>query len=522
MSVEYFNTRNLDYVTRDTRSVRLIVSAFLVLLLICGLASCSYVNSAREISTERNGTTLIVKKGGDFQAALNKAKPGDTITLEAGARFLGAFKLPNKSGADFITIRSSAQDSDLPPEGTRIDPIRYSSLLPKIESNVKGEPAIAASSGAHHFRFVAVEFGPTIGGLYDIIQIGTSEETRVEDLPHHIEFDRVYIHGSNAEGQRRGIAANGRNIVVKNSYISDIKRKGEESQAIAAWASDGPIEIVNNYLEAAAENILFGGAGSTLKLVPTDCIVRGNHLNKPVEWQSEPWVVKNLFEVKNGRRIKIENNLMTNNWSMGQDGFGVLFTTRADNGAASIIDDIEFTGNIVRGSGGGVNVYGDEGGGGHKLRITNNIFDDISGPKWKSDGHFMKVTTWNGLVVEKNTILQSGSIILAYGKPVTGFVFRDNIAFHNLYGIFGDSLGTGAKAISTYFPGGTVTNNIIIGGDSSLYREKNIFVPTIKQVGFENINVRDYRLSKQSPYLNKGAGGRQIGADLDTKAIGGT
>src|SRR5207248_10525741 len=44
------------------------------------------------------------------------------------------------------------------------------------------------------------------------------------------------------DGQRRGIAANGRAIRIVNSYFSDIKRKGDESQAICGWGGDGPFE----------------------------------------------------------------------------------------------------------------------------------------------------------------------------------------------------------------------------------------------------------------------------------------
>ncbi len=65
---------------------------------------------------------------------------------------------------------------------------------------------------------------------------------------------------------------------MKNSHISGIRRKGEESQAIAVWGSDGPVEITNNYLEAAGENILFGGADSKLKLVPANCVVKGKYV----------------------------------------------------------------------------------------------------------------------------------------------------------------------------------------------------------------------------------------------------
>ncbi len=461
-------------------------------------------------SLEFGDKTITVRKGGDLQSALDKAVPGDTILLEAGETFSGAFTLPAKNGSEFITITTTASGSQLPQAGLRLDPEKYRSVLPKIVSNVKGEPSIAAENGAHHYRFVAVEFGPTIGGMYDIIRIGTGSEDKVDDLPHHIEFDRVWIHGSPTEGQRRGIAANGRNIRVVNSYISDIKRKGDESQGIAAWATDGPIEISNNYIEAAAQSILFGGAGSKLKLVPTDCVVDSNRLNKPTAWKGTDWVVKNIFEIKNGRRIKVTNNLMTNNWAMGQDGNAILFTTRADNGPATIIEDIEFSGNIVRGTGGGMNILGGEGSGGHRLTIRNNVFDDVDGSKWGGGGHFMKVTDWDGLIIENNTIIQKNNICVAYGAPVKGFAFRKNIVLENEYGMFGDGLGSGQRAIDKYFPGATVTQNAIVGGRQEMYREPNSFPASLADLGFADVRNGDYRTKKFAG----------IGAEIDSASVG--
>lgn len=479
-------------------------------------------NGLAALSTNEPKKSFIVSRDSELQAAIEVAKPGETIVLKAGATFNAAIKLPNKRGSEFITIRTSAEDSELPAENVRLDPKKYSSKLAKIVSNVKGEPAILATNGAHHFRFIGIEFGGTIEGLYNIIQLGTSEEKTVEELPHHIEFDRVYIHGDKKVGQRRGIAANGRNIVIKNSHISDIMRKGEESQAICVWATDGPIEITNNYLEAAAEGILFGGGDSTLKLVPTDVIVRDNWINKPLEWRNTDWVVKNMFEIKNGRRIKVFNNLMTNNWLMGQDGSAILFTTRADTGMATVIEDIDFTDNIIRGSSNAINILGNEGSGGRRLNIRNNIFDDINSKKWGGNGFLLKCTAWDGLNIENNTIIQDGNITTAYGEPVKRLVFRNNIIFNNEYGFIGDSMSPGKATLAKFFPNSIISNNIIIGGSSSNYGDSNFYPNSLDQIGFMNLNAKDYRLKSDSSYLKKGFGGKQIGANLDVSTVGGT
>ncbi|HEX8887610.1 MAG TPA: hypothetical protein VF779_00430, partial [Pyrinomonadaceae bacterium] len=76
---------------------------------------------ATSISQAHAGT-ITVPAGGDFQAALNSAQPGDTIVLQAGASYTGPFTLPKKdaSAVDYITIRTSTPDSSLPSSTTRI------------------------------------------------------------------------------------------------------------------------------------------------------------------------------------------------------------------------------------------------------------------------------------------------------------------------------------------------------------------------------------------------------------------
>src|SRR5437667_9188178 len=76
----------------------------------------SYVDSSYPVLT---GSTIPVSAGGDFQAALNSAQPGDTIVLAAGATFVGPFTLPVKSGSGWIIVRTNAPGSSCPPQGKR-------------------------------------------------------------------------------------------------------------------------------------------------------------------------------------------------------------------------------------------------------------------------------------------------------------------------------------------------------------------------------------------------------------------
>src|SRR5689334_22762371 len=79
--------------------------------------------------------TINVPSGGDFQAALNSANPGDTIVLQAGATYntAGGFTLPNKgSSTQVITIQSSAL-SALPAAGYRVHPTNAANM-PKLVS----------------------------------------------------------------------------------------------------------------------------------------------------------------------------------------------------------------------------------------------------------------------------------------------------------------------------------------------------------------------------------------------------
>src|SRR4051812_10584883 len=57
---------------------------------------------------------IVVSAGGNLQAALNLAQPGQVVQVQAGATFDGNFILPVKTGSGTITVRTSTPDAQLP------------------------------------------------------------------------------------------------------------------------------------------------------------------------------------------------------------------------------------------------------------------------------------------------------------------------------------------------------------------------------------------------------------------------
>ena len=60
-------------------------------------------------STPLAAATHNVPAGGDLQAALNAAQPGDVITLAPGATYTGNFRLPVKNGDAYIVVRHGGE-----------------------------------------------------------------------------------------------------------------------------------------------------------------------------------------------------------------------------------------------------------------------------------------------------------------------------------------------------------------------------------------------------------------------------
>lgn len=479
------------------------------------------------------GEVIRVSAGGDFQAALERAAPGDTIELEAGAVFQGPFVLPYKpesTDADFqwITIRSGGSDSALPRAGVRVSPADAAAMA-RLET--ASGAVVSTAPGAHHYRFVGIAFQPAAsrpqagaGNFLNALIFLGADGASGDLVPHHLVIERCYLHGDPLVGTRRGIILNSAATMVVDSWLADFKMVGGDSQAIIGWEGPGPYLIRNNYLEAAGENLMFGGADPAIRQrVPADIEIRGNHFAKPIGWKAgapgyagTDWGIKNLLQLKNARRVLVDGNLFEYNWAESQNGFAILFTVRNQEGSApwSVVEDVTFSNNVVRHVANGINILGrDDNHPSRQTRriiIRNNLFTDMGEGRGEGDLIQLLNGTKN-VIIEHNTAIHKGSILKGEGRPHRGFEFRDNIVVHNLYGIVGTDLAPGHAVLERYFTGAVVSGNVIAGGSADAYPSGNLFPESLDAVGFIDTRGSDFRLSMASPYR---IAGRTAGVDF--------
>src|ERR1017187_3417673 len=314
-------------------------------------------------NTPAPGKTITVNTGADLQSALNSASCGDTIQLHAGATFVGIFTFPAKGcdGNNWIVVRTSADDSTLPAEGSRLTPCyagvssltgrpafqcaSTNNVLAKIVIATSASGPIVFAPGANYYRLIGLEVTRAVfpGPVYNLILFKGPVD--------HLVFDRMWVHGTAQDETTRGIALGGTYIAIVDSFFTDfhcISGTGSctDAQAIAGGGGNdptmGPYKIVDNFLEASGENILFGGSVATA--TPGDIEIRQNHLFKPLTWMKgqagyvggtngNPFIVKNLFELKNAQRVLVEGNIMEYSWGgFTQSGFAILLTPKNQAG----------------------------------------------------------------------------------------------------------------------------------------------------------------------------------------------
>lgn len=526
-----------------------------------------------------------MRSGEDPSQAVARASCGDTIQLQAGATF-ARLVLPAKQcdDAHWIIIRTSAPDSKLPAEGTRLTPCyagvaslpsrpvfqcaSTENVLAKIEFNAKGGSGpIILEPRANHYRLMGLEVtrSESSGPVYNLIATnkGTAD---------HLVLDRMWIHGTSQNETVRGVMlAHMQYAAIVDSYFSDfhcVAKTGAcvDSQAIAGGAGDdpmGPFKIVDNFLEAAAESIEFGGAAATA--TPTDIEIRRNHLFKPMIWlkgqpgfvggaDGNPFIVKNLFELKNAQRVLFDGNILENSWGgFSQTGFAILLTPKNQGiGSRSVCPNCQVTDITIRNSrishvasgfqiGNGIADNGGVSKDGGRYSIHDIVVDDIQPDLFAGFGTFALIFTAAGInaepplhdvVIDHVTAFPAHAIFVIggpLGAKMTGLSITNSIFMTGTKTIAttGGGRDRNCSAMPDFKPPEAILrecfssysfhHNVIIDGGGG-WPKDNKTPKNVQEVAFSNFaNGRggNYHLSSSSKFKRAAADERDVGADLD-------
>lgn len=457
------------------------------------------------------GNQILVKAGDNLQAALNSAKRGDEIVLQAGATFSGHFVLPAKSGQSsngWIVIRSDRQ-SQLPPSGSRVRPTDVGKMA-TIQTPDQA-PAIATAPGASGWWISGVEItvNPSWNKqIYTIVALGDggSKQSQLSQVPSDLVLDRVYVHGTATSQISRCIGLNSASTSIVDSYIFDCHGKGFDSQAIQGSNGPGPFKIVNNTLAGAGENVMFGGSDPNIpNLIPSDIELRRNYIYTPPSW-NKIWTKKNLIETKNVRRMLIEGNVLEGSWRDGQQGVGIAFKSANQSGRCLWCQsgDITFRYNILRKVAQAVALTGYEGSSPYKVgarlyrvSIENNIIDSLNFGIYQGDPRIILViNTPTDVSIRRNTMSSVGpfSTFLTLSTPpaINNMEFVGNIAMTGNYGFMGEGgAGMGTAALKNVTGTAMFTSNVLVGGNRGVpYPSSTTFVTSMSAaLGMANVGA---------------------------------
>jgi hypothetical protein len=529
--------------------------------------------------TPAPGKVRMVHASDSLEQALSQANCGDTIKLEAGAVFSGRFIVPEKKcdDAHWIILRTSAPDSALPPEGSRLTPCYAGvaslpgrppypcstpkNVLARIEMPQPANGPLVFAPGANHYRFMGLEITRVVSpkSVSNLVFIDA------KSTADHLVFDRDWIHGTAQSETTRGIWAGGStDVAVVDSYLSDfhcIARVGSctDAQAVAGGLGSnpmGPYKIENNFLEASGEGIIFGGGPATT--TPTDIEIRRNYLFRPLTWMEgtpgfvggpdgHPFIVKNIFELKNGQRVLFEDNILENSWGgFSQEGFAILLTPK--NPGQSVcpeckVLDVTIRNSKIKNVASGFQIanlkttaIGALAKDGGHYSIHDVLVENLDGAQFHGSGVFFQISS-GGLPLHDVSIDhvtgEAFKTLLDIGSPtdqpkMSNFAFTNNLFSAGRLQI--SSTGGGPKncafqpdnqgpsgVFESCFSNYKVAGNVIIGGRGK-WPVKNTLVKTHADVDFvavEKDQVRDYRLQPTSHYKKAGTDQKDVGADIE-------
>ncbi len=333
-----------------------------------GAAHVHWVGNAGDAPV---GSTVYANSMGGFRTAATAFARGDVIVCQSfnvhsqaiSETALTTTTIPSKGAAtgvdaDYLYIMSSAvyfgtfpriekervafDGADAPHMATLS--FDYTGASYDLSAFIQ----FASSDTCSYVRMVGLnirttrpEPGGVLGRVYvnDLIRIGSTLSSLQSQVPHHLTFDRCWIHGSwDTTSLKNCVSINGDDIAIIGSEIGEAYNYGQESHAIIGINCNGRWQVENTLLRDASNLFLIGGAGPALgsPYYPQDIWLKDCYFYRdPASKGGHARVqqVKNAVETKFGGRVMVTGFVIDGLWEGGQFN-AFVFKTTVQNGQA--------------------------------------------------------------------------------------------------------------------------------------------------------------------------------------------
>lgn len=328
------------------------------------------------------------------------------------------------------------------------------------------KPCIFKGNGGAIFNNAAITCAAPDIQFHGLNMNGNGENIIITDLRTMVSLCRLY---GNSKGQHRGILVNSEGVRILSSSILNIF-SDQDTQAIGGSKGTKDLAVINCDLEASGENIIFGGDYSLSEdRIPQDILIDTCHMFKNPIWHDNSKITtKNLFELKNAKRVTLRNSILEYSWpGGGQAAFGIVLTVRNNGNKEpwSIIEDILIEDNKINHVGSGVQILGRDDSASSQVMnlvtLQRNKFNDINNKIFGGRGYSVAISGGpRNLTLEENEYYGTNiNSALAFDQPqfkLENFgVNGDNYTEGN-YGIFGTGASAQGKVVlDMYAPGYT-------------------------------------------------------------------
>lgn len=418
-------------------------------------------------TSEVNVATL-----GELQNVIDTAPFGTRARIPLGVDWSGSLYLRNRGFGtnQWIEIAPNLDHSVIEaarPYGRRMNPGIASALnLPTLRTPGGNQSVVYSDFGAAGYRFTGINFRNG-GSCTAMVRLGSTDATTAAQIGKRFVVDRCTAISDNTFWTNRAFYLCGEQIAILGTWCADIYGTAD-TQSILILGWPGPYIVRWNRLEGWTENLMSGGGEIAAGGVPSDITIEENLFTKNLAYRNgAPFAntLKNLIELKSGKRIRIRRNIFEYAWPDGQP-FPVIFKSVNQGGQQPQqgTSDVEFSGNWIRDVVAGINLAANPEGLATPMKrvwVHDNLYERVNVPGSQFYGHGVMIQLLGGLsdiTLDHNTFVKGtsegvSSISLDGESAIGPIALRSNIVISDGYAIHhGSGGGSGDAAWRYYVP----------------------------------------------------------------------